>query len=211
MRRVVFLAGVLTLILSGSVMAQPTLSVRGNVGAAFLQGPNSLNAVMNSGIDLGVEGSIQVYKGLEFFVQGSYDRFTLNEDNVLLNQNVLPGDGSRVEGGNFYFLNATAGVRYIFIHDGSAHPYVTAGTGLYRTTVTEFEVYHDGVLQNPDTGERQTTTSKGMHLGLGVNFQIDDTYSVFFEPRYVVVYNRDVGLASSTRYIPVRIGLDLRF
>lgn len=213
MRRTAFLAIVLAVIVSGSVMAQSTISVRGNVGAAFVQGPNSLNSIMNSGIDLGLGAGLQLYEGLELVVQGSYDRFTMNEDNVLLNQNVLPGDGSRVEGGNFYFLNATAGLRYMFTHEGSAHPYITAGTGLYRTTLTEFKVFHEGDLQNADSGDRRVLNSSGIHVGLGVNFQIDETYHVFFEPRYVVVYTRDpdFGLSSSTRYVPVRLGLDLRF
>lgn len=214
MRRTAFLAAALALLLSGSVIAQPTVSVRGNVGAAFFQGPNSLNSVLNSGVDLGVETGIQLYDGIELVVQGSYDRFTLNEDNVLLSrQGVQPGEEFEVEGGDFYFLGAAAGLRYLFMHEGNAHPYITAGTGLYRTTVTEFNVYEEGSHLNPDTGERRSMTSTGVHVALGINFQIDETYSVFFEPRYVIVYtrDRDFGLVGTTRYVPVRLGLDLRF
>lgn len=213
MRRTVLLAVALALVVGGTAIAQPTISVRGNVGAAFLQGPNSLNSVMNSGVDLGLETGIQLYEGVELVVQGSYDRFTLNEDNLLLNQNILPGEGARVEGGDFYFLSATAGLRYLFLHDGSAHPYITAGTGFYRTVLTAYDVYHQGDLQNSQSGGRQSVTSSGMHVGLGVNFQIDETYSVFFEPRYVIVYTSESGdgFATSTRYVPVRLGLDLRF
>lgn len=213
MRRTVLLAAVLALIFSGRVLAQPTVSVRGNVGAAFLQGPNSLNTVFNSGVDLGLETGIQLYEGLELVVQGSYDRFSLNEDNVLLNRDLRPGEGAWVEGGDFYFLNASVGLRYMFVHQGNAHPYITAGTGLYRTTFTEFKVFHNGTLQNADSGNRQVLTSSGMHVGLGVNFQIDETYSFFFEPRYVVVFtdDNDLGLTTSLRYVPFRLGLDMRF
>lgn len=213
MRRTASLVAFLALVISGSAIAQPTVSVRGNVGAAFFRSPNSLSTVLDSGIDLGLETGIQLYKGFELVAQGSYNQFAMNEDNLFLSEGRRPEEDSRIEGGEFYFLNGSLGLRYIFVNQSNAHPYVTGGVGLYRSTRAELRVFEGDERLNPDSGDRQSVTSTGMHLALGVNFQINETYNFFFEPRYVVVYtgNSDFGVRASTRYVPVRLGIDMRF
>lgn len=213
MRRIAFLIVLLTLLFSigAGAQAQSRVSVRGNVGAAFFQSPNGLNSILNSGIDLGLGGSVRLYEGLELVLQGSYDRFTLNGDNVaVFSRNLQAGPSSKIEGGDYSFLNATIGMRYVYRNQSNAHPYLSSGVGIYRSTITETRIYQsDRLVQSAPA---RSTISTGFHLAMGVDFRINDTYSFFFEPRYVVVNtnDREFGIETSSRYVPVRLGIDVR-
>lgn len=201
MRRTALLVVIAFAFLGAHALAQPTVSVRGNVGAAFFRSPAGLNVLLNSGVDFGVEASVQVYRGLELKVGGSYDRFTFNEDNVALYNPELDYEtGSTLEAGNYNFLNVGVGLRYVFTNESDAHPYLASGMGYYRSTIAQSQSVREG-----------QTTSTGMHVGAGVEFRIDETYSVFFEPRYVIVYadSEELSLGTSSRFVPVRLGLEM--
>lgn len=207
MRRTAALLIVLGLIFSTRVSAQPAVSVRGNVGAAFFQSPEGLNNVLNSGVDLGLEAGLEVYDGLEVVLQGSYDRFTLNSDNVaLLDDNLSVG--TSVEGGALNLINGTVGLRYTLKNQSDAHPYVAGGIGLYRTELAEARV-----RQGENVLPERSTRGRGFHLAIGSNFRVDETYGVFFEPRYVVVDTggSDLQTGDSTRYVTVRLGVEVQF
>ena len=207
MRRTAALLIVLGLVFSTRVSAQPAVSVRGNVGAAFFQSPEGLNNVLNSGVDLGLEAGLEVYDGLEVVLQGSYDRFTLNSDNVaLLDDNLSVG--ASVEGGALNLINGTVGLRYTLKNQSDAHPYVAGGIGLYRTELAEARV-----RQGENVLPERSTRGRGFHLAIGSNFRVDETYGVFFEPRYVVVDTggSDLQTGDSTRYVTVRLGVEVQF
>ena len=207
MRRTAALLIVLSLVFSTRVSAQPAVSVRGNVGAAFFQSPEGLNNVLNSGVDLGLEAGLEVYDGLEVVLQGSYDRFTLNSDNVaLLDDNLSVG--TSVEGGALNLINGTVGLRYTLKNQSDAHPYVAGGIGLYRTELAEARV-----RQGENVLPERSTRGRGFHLAIGSNFRVDETYGVFFEPRYVVVDTggSDLQTGDSTRYVTVRLGVEVQF
>ena len=207
MRRTAALLVFFGLVLSTRVSAQPAVSVRGNVGAAFFQSPEGLNNVLNSGVDLGLEAGLEVYDGLEVVLQGSYDRFTLNSDNVALLDDNLPV-GTSVEGGALNLINGTVGLRYTLKNQSDAHPYVAGGIGLYRTELAEAQV-----RQGENVLPERSTRGRGFHLAIGSNFRVDETYGVFFEPRYVVVDTDDSDLqtGTSTRYVTVRLGMEVQF
>ena len=207
MRRTAALLIVLGLVFSTRVSAQPAVSVRGNVGAAFFQSPEGLNNVLNSGVDLGLGAGLEVYDGLEVVLQGSYDRFTLNSDNVaLLDDNLSVG--TSVEGGALNLINGTVGLRYTLKNQSDAHPYVAGGIGLYRTELAEARV-----RQGENVLPERSTRGRGFHLAIGSNFRVNETYGVFFEPRYVVVDTDDSDLqtGTSTRYVTVRLGVEVQF
>ncbi|WP_251964922.1 outer membrane beta-barrel protein [Salinibacter ruber] len=207
MRRTATLLIVLGLVFSTRVSAQPAVSVRGNVGAAFFQSPEGLNNVLNSGVDLGLEAGLEVYDGLEVVLQGSYDRFTLNSDNVaLLDDNLSVG--TSVEGGALNLINGTVGLRYTLKNQSDAHPYVAGGIGLYRTELAEARV-----RQGENVLPERSTRGRGFHLAIGSNFRVNETYGVFFEPRYVVVDTggSDLQTGDSTRYVTVRLGVEVQF
>ncbi len=207
MRRTAALLIVLGLIFSTRVSAQPAVSVRGNVGAAFFQSPEGLNNILNSGVDLGLEAGLEVYDGLEVVLQGSYDRFTLNSDNVALLYDNL-SVGTSVEGGALNLINGTVGLRYTLKNQSDAHPYVAGGIGLYRTELAEARV-----RQGENVLPERSTRGRGFHLAIGSNFRVDETYGVFFEPRYVVVDTggSDLQTGDSTRYVTVRLGVEVQF
>ena len=207
MRRTAALLIVLGLVFSTRVSAQPAVSVRGNVGAAFFQSPEGLNNILNSGVDLGLEAGLEVYDGLEVVLQGSYDRFTLNSDNVALLDDNLPV-GTSVEGGALNLINGTVGLRYTLKNQSDAHPYVAGGIGLYRTELAEARV-----RQGENVLPERSTRGRGFHLAIGSNFRVDETYGVFFEPRYVVVDTggSDLQTGDSTRYVTVRLGVEVQF
>ncbi|MCS3826829.1 opacity protein-like surface antigen [Salinibacter ruber] len=197
----------LGLVFSTRVSAQPAVSVRGNVGAAFFQSPEGLNNILNSGVDLGLEAGLEVYDGLEVVLQGSYDRFTLNSDNVaLLDDNLSVG--TSVEGGALNLINGTVGLRYTLKNQSDAHPYVAGGIGLYRTELAEARV-----RQGENVLPERSTRGRGFQLAIGSNFRVDETYGVFFEPRYVVVDTggSDLQTGDSTRYVTVRLGVEVQF
>ena len=207
MRRIAALFVFVGLLLGTRASAQPAVSVRGNVGAAFFQSPEGLNNVLNSGVDLGLGAGLEVYDGLEVVLQGSYDRFTLNSDNVALLDDNLPV-GTSVEGGALNLINGTVGLRYTLKNQSDAHPYVAGGIGLYRTELAEAQV-----RQGDNLLPERSTRGRGFHLAVGSNFRVDETYGVFFEPRYVVVDTggSDLQTGDSTRYVTVRLGVEVQF
>lgn len=198
MRRTVVLFVLLAFLLVPGASAQPEVSIRGNAGAAFFQSPEGLNTVLNSGVNLGLGGGVKLYEGLELVLQGSYDRFTLNGDNIAIIED-LPVE-STVDGGTFNVLNGSIGLRYTLRNQSDAHPYVSGGVGIYRT------VYESEIFQ------RIATTNRGFHAAIGSNFRIDDTYALFIEPRLVVINTEESELKTETsvRYVTVRLGLDVR-
>ena len=207
MRRTAALLIVLGLVFSTRVSAQPAVSVRGNVGAAFFQSPEGLNNILNSGVDLGLEAGLEVYDGLEVVLQGSYDRFTLNSDNVaLLDDNLSVG--TSVEGGALNLINGTVGLRYTLKNQSDAHPYVAGGIGLYRTELAEAQV-----RQGANVLPERSTRGRGCQLAIGANCRANATYGGFFEPRYVVVDTggSDLQTGDSTRYVTVRLGVEVQF
>lgn len=195
------------LIASSAVAQSSRVSVRGNVGAAFFRSPEGLNTVLNSGVNLGVGASVRMTEGLALVVEGSYDRFTFNGDTFgLLAENLSVG--SEVEGGHLNVQNVTMGVRYTFTNGSNAHPYVAGGVGLYRSVLERATV-----LQSDETLPRRATTARGYHAAAGSKFLINETYSFFFEPRLVVVDTEGSELQtdSATRYVTVRLGVDVQF
>lgn len=206
MRRTVVLLFFLTFLLGTGVKAQPALSVRGNVGAAFIQSPQGLSDVLNSGVNVGLGTGVQMYKGLEVVLQGSYDRFTLNGDNIALFDENL-SIGTEVEGGSLNLLNATLGLRYTLQNPSDARPYVSGGIGIYQTVLEETKI-----PQSNETLPRRATTRKGYHAAIGSKFRINESYSFFFEPRYVIVDTSESELrtSTSTRYVTVRLGVEVQ-
>jgi hypothetical protein len=205
MRRTGIVLVFLAVFFAPSAAAQPEVSVRGNVGAAFFQSPEGLNNVLNSGVNLGLGAGVQLYGGLELVLQGGYDRFTLNGDNIALLEQGL-NVGSKVEGGDLDVLNGTIGLRYTLETQSDVHPYVSGGVGLYRTVLAETIIH-----QSDQVLPERRTTGRGFHVAIGSNFRIDDTYAFFFEPRLVVVDTQGSELDTSTptRYVTFLLGVDV--
>lgn len=205
MRRTGIVLVFLAVLLAPSAAAQPEVSLRGNVGAAFFQSPEGLNNVLNSGVNLGLEAGVQLYGGLELVLQGGYDRFTLNGDNIALLEQGL-NVGSKVEGGALNVVNGTIGLRYTLETQGDVHPYVSGGAGVYRTVLAETII-----RQSDQVLPERATTGRGFHVAIGSNFRIDDTYAFFFEPRLVIVDTQGSELDTSTptRYVTFLLGVDV--
>lgn len=205
MRRTVILFSFLVVLVVSGAVAQPTVSVRGNAGAAFFQSPEGLNNILNSGVDLGLGAGVQLYGGLEFVLQGSYDRFTMNGDNVALLSEGLDVR-SEIEGGALNVLSGTIGFRYTLRNPSDVHPYVSGGIGLYRSVLGEAFSKGDEILR------RLAATRKGYHMAIGTNFRIDDTYAVFFEPRLVIIDTNgsELNTPTSTRYATFLLGLEVQ-
>jgi len=183
----------------GAAVAQPTVSVRGNVGATFFQSPDATSSVLNSGTNLGLETEVRLYRGIGVTVGVGYDRFTLNEENVR-----IYGRG----GGDLSFLSGTVGLRYTLVNDTDARPYVTVGGGMYRALVSDRKrVTSDGNLVDIDS--QATEWQEGLHLAAGSLFRLDDTYAVFAEPRFTF-FDVDRGLSGALRYFTVRLGVDVQ-
>ena len=196
--RSAFLAFVLVLGLSVSAAAQPTISVRGNVGASFFRSPDALSEALHSGVDLGLGAGIRVYRGLSVTVRGGYDQFTLNEETARLYQQIEVGDLS--------FLSGSIGLRYTYTNDSDAHPYGAIGVGVYRASSSNRKQFSQGQLIQEQP--KQVTTELGAHLAIGSLFRLDDTYAVFFEPRYVF-YNLAENRGGTIRYFTLRLGVDV--
>jgi opacity protein-like surface antigen len=207
MRRLAVLFVFLPFLVGSIAVAQPKGSLRGNVGAAFFQSPEVLNTVLNSGVNLGVGAAVRMTEGLEFVLEGSYDRFTFNGDTFGIRAENVSVE-SDVEGGHLNVQNVTAGLRYTFTNQSDVHPYVAGGVGVYRSVLERITV-----SQSDQTLPRRTATTNGYHAALGSKFLVNETYNFFFEPRLVIVDTdgSELQTGSSARYVTVRLGVDVRF
>lgn len=174
--------------------------MRGNVGATFFRSPDVLSETLHSGVNVGVGGAIRVYRGLAITAQGGYAQFALNEETARIFQ-------QSVEVGDFSFVNGSLGLRYTYLNDSDAHPYVSTGVGRYRLTQSDRKVLEEGEFV--ELPSDKTFTDLGMHFAIGALFRLDDRYAVFFEPRYVF-YDLSQGLESSLRYFTLRLGVDVQ-
>jgi hypothetical protein len=174
------------------------VSVRGNVGASFFRSPDLQSEILNSGTNLGLEAGVRVYRGLAFTVGGGYDRFTLNEENVQL---------FAERGGDWSFLSGTVGLRYTYLNGSDAHPYLAVGAGRYQLRSTNRQRVSEGELV--PVSEQAQETRNGLHVALGSVFRLDDTYAVFFEPRYVF-YDLGAGIGNTVRYFTLQLGVDVQ-
>lgn len=186
----------------GSVgaVAQPTVSVRGNVGASFFRSPELQRETLHSGEAFGLEAGVRVYRGLAITLQGGYDRFTVNKETAQL-------INSRFRAGDLLFLNGSAGVRYTYVTESDAHPYISTAVGVYRLRSPNWKEYDSGEV----VGDKELNVRRlGAHLGVGSLFRLDDTFAVVFEPRYVFFDLRQ-GLTDAVRYFTLRLGVDVQF
>ena len=184
----------------GHAAAQPSVSVRGNVGASFFRGPDLTQQLLHSGANVGGEVDLHVGGGFALTLGGTYDGFTLNEENAR-----LFGTG----GGDRSFVGGSLGIRYTFRNRTDAHPYVTLGGGFYQLRSTNRKQYNAEERELEPVGDRQTSLEEGAHLGLGSLFRLDDTYAVFVEPRYTF-FDVSEGIGKAERYFTVRLGMDVR-
>jgi len=194
---------------AGSVSAQPAVSLRGNVGATFLQSPELEQQIFNSGVDAGLAMDVEVYRGFSVTIHGAYDQFTLNRETA---QRI---GGGTVRVGDLSFLSGSIGLRYTFQNDSDAQPYVAAGVGLYQARQTNQGTFGSGEGATGAVVAR-SATREGFHVAAGANFRLDDTYAVFFEPRYVFVTPGPDGFLitdrgdEDPRYFALRLGLDVQ-
>lgn len=195
-----FLLLVLLVGTAGSAVAQPSVSVRGNVGASFFRGPDLTQQLLHSGANVGAEVDLHLGGGVAVTVGGAYDGFTLNEENARLR---------RRGGSDISFVGGSLGMRYTFRNRTDAHPYITLGGGFYQLRSTDRKRYDDAQDALVSVEDRRTSLEEGAHLGLGSLFRLDDTYAVFLEPRYTF-FNVSEGLGDAGRYFTVRLGMDVR-
>jgi opacity protein-like surface antigen len=196
------LAFVVALALSTGAAAQPTVSVQGNVGASFFRSPDFASETLHSGVDLGLGVGVRVYRGLAITARGGYDQFTLDEERLR-----AISQGIQVTRGDISFLNGSLGVRYTYLNDSDAHPYASMGLGVFRLKSSNRTVFQDGspIGQSGDVTEVET----GLHFAAGSLFRLDDTYAVFFEPRYVF-YDLSQSISGELRYFTLRVGIDVQ-
>jgi opacity protein-like surface antigen len=192
----------LVLALSTGAAAQPTISVRGNVGASFFRSPDFTSEILHSGVDLGLGAGVRINRAVSITVRGGYDQFTLNRENL---QAIT--QGLEVTRGDVSFLSGSLGFRYTYLNESDAHPYGSMGVGLYRLKRSNRTFFRDGQPVEPrgDVSE----TKLGLHLAVGSLFRLDDTYAVFFEPRYVF-YDLEDSITGNLRYFTLRLGVDVQ-
>lgn len=203
--RTICLAVLVVLGMSVSVVAQPTVSVRGNVGASFFQSPDVLSETLHSGVDLGLGAGVRVWRGLSLTVRGGYDQFTLNEENL---RTLSQGSPSGLIQGDVSFYNGSLGLRYTYQNQTDAHPYLATGLGFYQRTISNLKAFREGQVETRD-GNR-TDTALSAHLALGSLVRLNDTYALFFEPRYVF-YDVSERVSGAQRYFTLRVGMDVQF
>lgn len=228
---------VLLLIMSAtSVSAQRDLTVRVGAGGIVMTQPDNLDAYLGSGTNLGLDVGVQLLPvslpGLELVVGAGFDRFTTNESDLLL----FFGEGinaatERVDDGTLALLDGYLGLRYTVVSaDIPSKPYFLAGVGMYHS------IFQPATFRDVDgqiieaqtsegdpvllTGDEIIDTHLGYTAGIGIDFDINDTYGFFVEGRYIVVQNGDYGDAptnlsggvevTTTRYYPIRFGATIR-
>ncbi len=220
-----------------TVMAQH-ISLRAGGGGLVLTRPDDLDAFLGSGTNLMVDLSVQplsiAFPGLEVVTTSTFDRFTLNESDLLIlySPNIAEAVAT-IDDGDLSFFTGSLGLRYTIVDaDIPSRPYATFGVGMYHYR------YRPGVFlgEDGDTIEAETSngeivplegdevisTALGWNAGFGLDFKITDTYGFFIEAQYVVVRNGEYGNAitngpsfalgndTTTRYYPIRFGATIR-
>jgi opacity protein-like surface antigen len=213
----------------------PILNVRGHAAASWFQSPNGQGALVDPGFELGLGTGWEVWNGLEVTLEGTFSRYAGNENELVLNlANLFPGEALRSAGGDVETWAGAVGLRYTYVGESPAHPYVAAAVGYYAYSAQRADVF-----QATDGGEvlirrapAADLTAYGYQLAIGVSFQLSDRYAFFVEPRLVVartsndrrVFNCTITACDgtgesdrfvtvrdqSTQLVPVRLGLRFR-
>jgi hypothetical protein len=143
--------------------------------------------------------------GIAVTVGGGYNSFSLNEENARL---YLPsGENS----GDLSFLGGSIGVRYTHENDSDAHPYGAIGVGLHQIRLKNQKTYdpqRGDLVRAEDRSD--TSLEESIHIAIGSLFRLNETYSVFAEPRYEF-FDLSRGPNDAVRYFTLRLGIDVQF
>lgn len=213
-------------------LAQREVTLRPGAGGAILTRPDNLDTYLGSGtglvLDLDVQLLPETLPGLTFTLGSAFDRFTVNESDLLLIfSTTVPTSSSSVEDGELMLFSGVAGLRYTFQAEVPARPYIFAGAGAYHNVLDPARIIVDGETAQFRDGEgdlvqlggTQIDTQFGYQAGVGVDFEINETYGFFVETRYIVVRDTVYQEAlvssqsvnsASTRYFPIRFGATIR-
>lgn len=213
-------------------LAQRDVTLRPGAGGAILTRPDNLDTYLGSGtglvLDLDVQLLPEALPGLTFTLGSAFDRFTVNESDLLLIfSTTVPTGASSVEDGELMLFSGIAGLRYTFQTEVPARPYVFAGAGAYHNVLDPARILVDGQTARfldgegdvVELGGTQIDTQFGYQAGVGIDFEINETYGFFVETRYIVVRNTAYQEAlvssqsvnsASTRYFPIRFGATIR-
>lgn len=220
---------------SATVLAQ-RISLRAGGGGLVMTRPDDLDAFLGSGTNLMLDLSVQPlstsFPGLEIVTESTFDRFTTNESDLLIfYPNEVLEDVESIDGADLSFFTGSLGLRYTLVNaDIPSKPYISLGAGVYHYQYRPSTFFDaNGVVvqtQNADgdlvalEGEEVINTAFGWKAGLGLDFDVNETYGFFIEAQYVVVRNgeygeaitdvRTFGIDETTRYYPIRFGATIR-
>ncbi len=226
MSRFVLLVAVALLLSTAAAEAQPIVNVRGHGAASWFRSPTEQRSLVDSGFELGLGVGVEVLRGLEVTLEGTFDRFPGNENQLVLNlANLFPNPRIRPDGGDVQAWSAALGMRYTYVNDTPAQPYVAASGSYSAYSAQQADVFVDDALFR--RAPRAEAMAFGYQVAVGVSFRINDRYAFFVEPRYVVAYTSDqrvvfdfqdgrqavqlvTGRDEPIKFVPVRLGLQFR-
>lgn len=211
------------------------ITLRAGGGGQVLTRPDVLDLYLGSGTNLMLDVSVQPFSasfpGLEVVTTSTFDRFTLNESDLLIFYTEdVTNEVTNIENGDLSFFTGSFGLRYTIVEsDIPSKPYATFGGGVYHYRYRAATFLNETGNPVPATfgeervlleGREVISTALGWNAGFGLDFDVTDTYGFFVEAQYVVVYNGDYANSPTdlpstqniekTSYYPIRFGATIR-
>jgi opacity protein-like surface antigen len=213
----------MVLFLASCAVAQTKTAIMLNSGLNLPSSSEYFSDYWSASYNLG--GGVEIYLNPQLSLVGyvDYNRFSFDDEKVS-EKLKISDEGITSSGGGINILNLNANIKYHFIENTQkVSPYILGGIGYMSLSVSELtatdEQGHVATISVESIGAFSLT------IGLGSEFAVSPTVSIFVDARYVLGFTdgdilsytsdniRDLDdkgayvLQDNTNYIPFRVGI----
>jgi len=173
-----------------------------SAGLGMPQKPSDFSGIWKTGLSLGGGIEAPISDWLALTAGFDLTNFPLNEEKFLEAQGVA-GTGVSVSGGSASILTLLGGAKVRVVQTPKlVSAYVVGLFGYMNFSTKDFDVTGGGLGGTLLGEERSAFCVAG---GIGAEMPIGKITDIFIEGRYVVDFS-----ASSTAFIPIRVGMKIR-
>jgi opacity protein-like surface antigen len=173
-------------------------------GVTFPMSPDSFSDRWKSGYHLegGILYSLNLEQRIMIKATASYQKLTPNTNSFLTDLGISnPNNRINLQSGSGSIWSLACNLKITpRWTEGFLIPYALGGPSLMRVH-QDVTYISQGATQSQQF--KQTTTDIGLSLGVGIDFDLPNTITLFFESQYTMVFTQEAG----PRFIPIRLGI----
>lgn len=197
---------VLVFVVALGAHAQMKWGAGAQAGLAFSSFPKPASDYFGIGFGFGAHGDVEFMKYVGARMNFDYRMFSSDKSKFgFTDPNGQPISTSDISGGNVSIIGITIEGLGKLPLGGPVTPYGIFGMGLQISSNSEITVTYQG--QEYKFGTSDSKTNFGIDFGVGADFKIAKTVSMFGEFKFLLIFTE----GSSTSIFPLTVGVTFWF